>query len=116
MGDLARMMNYESNTELDQENILVNCLERAYGKDTKAQLLDQLIEKITEEIWQNSDSEVGDNQVFYWVMNYGNKKEIDHIDERLCDSKNHLCIDSDEYEAYLNYLPKFKAKLEREGW
>ena len=29
MGDLARMMNYESNTELDQENILVNCLERA---------------------------------------------------------------------------------------
>ena len=55
MGDLARMMNYESNTELDQENILVNCLERAYGKDTKAQLLDQLIEKITEEIWQNSD-------------------------------------------------------------
>ena len=81
MGDLARMMNYESNTELDQENILVNCLERAYGKDTKAQLLDQLIEKITEEIWQNSDSEVGDNQVFYWVMNYGNKKEIDHSND-----------------------------------
>ena len=114
MGDIARMMNYERNTELDQEDILENCLKRAYGKDTKAQLLDQLIEKITDEIWQNSDCEVGDNQVFYWVMNYGNKKEIDHIDERLCDSENPLCIAPDEYEEYLDYLPKFKAKLGRQ--
>tara|TARA_R100000329_G_scaffold139324_1_gene121189 strand:+ start:298 stop:642 length:345 start_codon:yes stop_codon:yes gene_type:complete len=114
MGDIARMINYERNTELDQEDILENCLKRAYGKDTKAQLLDKLVEKITEEIWQCSDDERGDNEVFYWVINYGNKKEIDHIDERLCDPKSPLCIDSNEYEAYLDYLPKFKAKLGRE--
>jgi hypothetical protein len=44
-------------------------------------------------------------------MNYGNKKEIDHIDNRLCDSERPLCIAPNEYEAYLDYLPKFKAKL-----
>jgi hypothetical protein len=113
MGDLARMMNYETNTELNQVNILKNCLKRAYGRDTKAQLLDQLVKKIIDEIWHFSDSEFGDNEVFYWVMNYGNKKEIDHIDNRLCDSERPLCIAPNEYEEYLDYLPKFKAKLGR---
>ncbi len=113
MGDGVRTSSYDRNTTLDQDDILEKCVRRAYAKDSKASILEELIDKILNGVWENSDSEYGDREVFAWVMGHGNKEEKAHIDQRMCDEKNPLCIDAYQYEDCLDELPRFKAKLEK---
>jgi len=113
MGDGVRTSSYDRNTTLDQDDILEKCVRRAYTKSSKASLLEELVDKILDDVWGNSDSEYGDRDIFTWVMEWGTKKEKAHIDQRMCDGKNPLCIEEYQYEHYLDELPQFKAKLEK---
>ena len=115
MGDIVRSSNYEKNTTLNQEDILEKCIRRSYANYGKKDLVQELVERITEEVWGYSDTEYGDRKVFDWVMGCGTKKEKAFIDQRLCDEDSPLCIEKYQYEDYLDELPKFKAKLEEYG-
>ncbi len=112
MGDIVRSSNYERNTTLNQEDILEKCIRRSYANYGKKDLIQELVERITEEIWGYSDTEYGERKVFDWVMGCGTKKEKAFIDQRLCDEDRPLCIEEYQYEDYLDELPKFKTKLE----
>lgn len=114
MGDITRYSQYERNTELNNENILEKCIRRCYAKTSKAQLLEELVNKLIEETTESYDSEDQDERIFEWVMLCGTKKEKAHMDERLCAEENALHVGSYYLEDCLDELPKFKAILEKE--
>ena len=45
MGDGVRTSSYDRNTTLDQDDILEKCVRRAYAKDSKASILEELVDK-----------------------------------------------------------------------
>ena len=56
MGDISRYSQYERNTELNNEDILEKCIRRLYSKSSKAQLYEELVNKLVEEIRKGEQS------------------------------------------------------------